>query len=175
VPWLEQCFARANRIAAGKETAIVYAPADWAFKKAVRMIEKEQLTPLNNPDGQQELLSGNTQDREGNGEAKPWIIPIGSKAHLAGETVSVPQLDLPPCSPSDAEKILRKNINGVITAFINRQHHGNKQAHQKLLYRRMRLICAKPIKDMNQKELEKVWLWVRTEFEKEEVRYEQSI
>jgi superfamily II DNA or RNA helicase len=164
VPWLEQCFARANRIAPCKGAAIVYAPADWAFKKAMRMIEQEQLTPLNNPDGQQELLSGNAQDREGNGEAKPWIIPIGSRARLAGETVSEPPLDFPPCSPSEAEKILRKNINVAITAFINRQAHGNKQAHQKMLYRRMRLICAKPVNDMNQKELTAVWLWVRKEY-----------
>jgi hypothetical protein len=170
VPWLEQCFARANRIAPCKDTAIVYAPADWAFKKAVKMIEQEQLTPLNNPDGQQELLSGNAQDHEGNGEAKPWIIPIGSRAHLGGETVAAPQLDLPPCSPSDAEKILRKNINGVITAFINRQTHGNKQAHQKILYRRMRLMCAKPVAEMNQKELIVVWQWVRKEYGKEGTR-----
>jgi hypothetical protein len=33
-----------------------------------------------------------------------------------------------------------------------------------MLYRKMRLICAKPIKDMNQKELEKVWLWARKEY-----------
>jgi superfamily II DNA or RNA helicase len=166
VPWLEQCFARANRVAPGKETAIVYAPADWAFKKAVRMIEEEQLAPLNNPDGQQELLSGNAQDREGSGEAKPWIIPIGSRAQLAEETISEPPLALPPCSPSEAEKLLRKNINLIVTDFINRQHHGNKKAHQKMLYRKMRLICAKPIKDMNQQELEKVWLWARKEYGK---------
>jgi superfamily II DNA or RNA helicase len=165
VPWLEQCFARANRIAPCKDTAIVYAPADWAFKKAVKMIEKEQLTPLNNPDRQQELLPGNAQGYEGTGEAKPWIIPISSRAHIAGETASVPQLDLPPCSPSDAEKILRKNINGIITTFINRHAHGSKQAHQKILYRRMRLICAKPVKDMNQKELTAVWLWVKKEYQ----------
>jgi hypothetical protein len=170
VPWLEQCFARANRIAPCKDTAIVYAPADWAFKKAVRMIEREQLTPLNNPEGQEELLSGNGQDREGNGEAKPWIIPVSSKANIVRETMSEPSLDIPPCSPSDAEKILRKNINGVITAFINRQHHGNKQAHSKILYRRMKLICNKPVKDMNQSELEKVWLWFRKEYGTEGVK-----
>jgi superfamily II DNA or RNA helicase len=170
VPWLEQCFARANRIAPCKDTAIVYAPADWAFKKAVRMIEKEQLTPLTNPDGQQEMLSGNAQDREGNGGAKPWIIPIGSKAHLAGEAAPVPHPDLPLCSPSDAEKILRKNISKQIQIFIDKQNHGNKQAYQKMIYRRMRLICAKPVKDMNQKELEKVWLFVRKEYGNEGAR-----
>jgi hypothetical protein len=134
------------------------------------MIEKEQLTPLNNPDEQQGLISGNAQESEGNGEAKPWIIPIGSRAHLDGDTVATPQPALPPCSPSDAEKILRKNINNIITTFINRHAHGNKQAHQKMLYRRMRLICAKPVADMNQKELEKIWLWLRKEYGNEGVK-----
>lgn len=68
VPWLEQCFARANRTAPGKREAVVYAPADWAFKKAVRMIEAEQLTPLNNPEGQEELFTvGGQEEREGGG------------------------------------------------------------------------------------------------------------
>ena len=40
VPWLEQCFARANRMAVGKEKAVIYAPADWAFRKVVKMIER---------------------------------------------------------------------------------------------------------------------------------------
>ena len=51
VPWLEQCFARANRLATGKKRAIVFAPADWSFKKAVKMIRNEELVPLS--DGQE--------------------------------------------------------------------------------------------------------------------------
>jgi hypothetical protein len=163
VPWLEHCFARANRIAPCKNDAVVYAPADWAFKKAVRMIEKEQLTPLNNPDGQQELLSKGEQ-REGGGEEKPWVIPVSSKANIAGTDDPAPQRELPPCSPSKAEKILRKNINSVISQFLDKQHHGNKQAHSKILYRRLRLVCAKPVADMNIKELTDVWLWVKKEY-----------
>ena len=163
VPWLEQCFARANRIAPMKEKAIVYAPADWAFRKAVKMIEQEQLVPLSNPDNQQELLSQNKEEREGDGDGRPWIIPVSSKAK-DGNTEAPPPIDLPPCSPSEAEKILRKNINGVITAHLNKQAHGNKQAHSRMLYRRMKLICDKPVADMNQKELETVWLWVKREY-----------
>jgi superfamily II DNA or RNA helicase len=163
VPWLEQCFARANRIAPCKDDAVVYAPADWAFKKAVRMIEKEQLTPLNNPEGQQELLAKGEQ-REGGGEAKPWIIPLSSRANLDGSAVAPPPLDLPPCSPSDAEKILRKNISKQVQIFIDKQNHGNKQAHSNMLYRRMRLICSKNIADMNLNELTAVWLWIRKEY-----------
>jgi hypothetical protein len=164
-PWLEQCFARANRIAPCKDHAVVYAPADWAFRKAVRMIEKEQLTPLNNPAGQEELFTGGKQEQgEGNGEARPWIIPVSSKANIAGIDEPEPQVELPPCSPSEAEKILRKNINGIISRFIDRKSPGNKQAHTRMLYRRLRLVCEKPVKDMNQGELEKVWLWVKREY-----------
>jgi hypothetical protein len=165
VPWLEQCFARANRIAPCKDDAVVYAPADWAFKKAVKMIETEQLVSLENPEGQQELsLNGKQPKHEGEGGRKPWIIPIGSKAHLAGGADPAPKIEFPPCSPSEAEKILRKNINGIITRFLDRKSPGNKQAHQKILYRRIRLVCGKPVKDMNQSELEKVWLWVKREY-----------
>jgi superfamily II DNA or RNA helicase len=161
VPWLEQCFARGNRIAPMKDRAVIYAPADWAFKKAIKMIEAEQLVPLENPEVQQELLS--EEQREGGGKQRPWIIPVSSRADI-GNSDSVPGVDHPPCSPSEAEKILRKNINGIISRFLDRQSPGNKQAHSRMLYRRLRLVCEKPVKDMNQGELEKVWLWVKREY-----------
>jgi superfamily II DNA or RNA helicase len=165
VPWLEQCFARANRVRPMKPRSVVYAPADWAFKKAIRMIEREQLTPLNNPEEQEELFTaGKKEQPEGNGEARPWIIPVSSKANIAGASEMEAQIELPPCSPSEAEKILRKNINAIISHFVDRQSPGNKQAHSRMLYRRMRLVCGKPVKDMNQSELEKVWLWVKREY-----------
>jgi len=163
LPWLEQCFARANRIAPRKERALVIAPADWQFKKVIRMIEQEQLVPLSNPDNQQDLIPSQDNAGEGNGEARPWIIPVSSRAK--GENEPAPAaIVLPPCSPSDAEKILRKNINGIVTAFLNEQGHGNKQAHQKMLYRRMKLVCPKPVAEMNQTELETVWIWVKREY-----------
>jgi superfamily II DNA or RNA helicase len=166
VPWLEQCFARANRIAPRKNDAVVFAPADWAFKKAVRMIEREQLTPLNNPEGQEELFaSGKQEQREGTGEAKPWIIPVSSTADITGSSPDTePQVELLPCTPSEAEKILRKNISKQIQDFVDKQNYGNKQAQSKMLYRRMRLICSKSIADMNMKELTDVWLWIKREY-----------
>jgi superfamily II DNA or RNA helicase len=169
VPWLEQCFARANRICPDKHKAVIYAPADWAIKKAVRMIRQEQLAPLKNPEGQTELDMQNSQvggdEREGGGGAKPWIIPISSSAETSGRLEASASPDLPQgCPPSEAEKILRKNINGIITAFLDKQPHGNKQAQSKMLYRRMRLICEKPVSNMNQRELEKAWLWVMKEY-----------
>jgi hypothetical protein len=75
-----------------------------------------------------------------------------------------------PCTPSEAEKILKKNINGIVSQFLDRQTPGSKQAQSRMLYRRLRLVCAKPVKDMNQGELEKVWLWVRKEYGHEGVK-----
>jgi superfamily II DNA or RNA helicase len=168
VPWLEQCFARANRPAPCKTDAVVYAPADWAFRKAVRMIEAERLTPLKNPEGREEPDPQTSEDNGVEGEgggARPWIIPIGSKADIAAcDTAPDMRQDAPPCPPSEAEKILRKNINGIITAFLDGKPHGVKMAHGKMLYRRMRLVCEKPVADMKLKELEAVWLWVRKEY-----------
>jgi hypothetical protein len=68
------------------------------------------------------------------------------------------------CPPSEAEKILRKNINGVVSAFLDRQPHGGKLAHSKMLYRRMRLVYGKPLAEMNREDLEKVWVWARQEY-----------
>jgi len=33
-----------------------------------------------------------------------------------------------------------------------------------MLYRRMRLVCPKPVADMCLGELEKIWLWVAKEY-----------
>lgn len=165
MPWLEQCFARGNRLAPGKNRAIVFAPADHMFRKAVRMIEREQLVPLANPDDQLELSTPQKKRSEGTGEARPWIIPVGSIAHVDGSAKTEPvKIDLPPCSPSEAEKILRKNINLHINTYLDSVKNGSKVAYQKILYRRMRLQVQKPIAEMKLKELEKVWIWLKTEY-----------
>lgn len=165
VPWLEQCFARANRLAPGKKRAIVFAPADWAFKKAVGMIKREELVPLS--DGQNELFGGDEEESEGtgNGQARPWIIPLSSSAEGTdgGNRVDI-KPDLPPCPPSEMEKILRKNINGIINDYLASLRPGMKQTYSRMLYRRMRLVVAKPVSEMTGKELEKVWIWLRREY-----------
>lgn len=164
VPWLEQCFARANRLSKGKARAVVFAPADWTFKKAVRMIKREELVPLS--DGQQELF-GNDEERgenSGNGQARPWIIPLSSVAEDTKVSGAETKADLPPCAPSDAEKILRKNINGIIGGYLASVRAGSKQAYSKMLYRRMRLVVAKPVAEMTLGELEKIWIWLRREY-----------
>ena len=165
VPWLEQCFARANRLAPGKKRAVVFAPADWAFKKAVGMIKREELVPLS--DGQNELFGGNEEqsDGTGNGQARPWIIPLSSSAEGTdgGNRVDI-KPDLPPCPPSEMEKILRKNINGIINDYLASLRPGMKQTYSRMLYRRMRLVVAKPVSEMTGKELEKVWIWLRREY-----------
>ncbi len=163
VPWLEQCFARANRLAPGKTRAICFAPADWAFKKAVGMIRREELVPLS--DGQQELaLGGGRNESNGSGNARPWIIPLSSSAEGADGSAAEKKPELPPCPPSEMEKILRKNISGIISAYLDGVNNGSKQVYSKMLYRRMRLVVPKPVSEMNGRELEKVWIWLRREY-----------
>lgn len=163
VPWLEQCFARANRLAPGKRRAVVFAPADWAFKKAVGMIKREDLVPLSN--GQQELFGGEERgEGNGNDNARPWIIPLSSRAEGADGNTGGVTPALPPCPPSEAEKILRKNINGIISGYLATVRAGNKQTYSRMLYRRMRLVVPKPVPEMSATELEKVWVWLRREY-----------
>lgn len=167
VPWLEQCFARANRLAFGKKRAVVFAPADWAFKKAVEMIRREELVPLGNHEEQGGIF-GSDQERTG-GEARPWIIPLSSSMEFggSGNLVCREKLEgsgIPPCPPSEAEKILRKNISGIISSFLATLPPGNKQTQSRMLYRRMRLVVPKKIDAMTLKELEKVWVWVKKEY-----------
>ena len=162
VPWLEQCFARANRLAPGKKRAVVFAPADWSFKKAVKMIKNEELVPL--CDGQQDLFQNDEKtEGSGNGQARPWIIPLSSTAEGAENKTEV-KIDLPPCAPSEMEKILRKNINSIIEGYLSKVRPGSRMAHSRILYRRLRLIVPKPVAEMTGKELEKAWMWVRCEY-----------
>lgn len=166
VPWLEQMIARANRLAPGKSRAVVFAPADHQFKRARKMIEAEQLVPLANPDEQMDLAPAEEQRGEGSGEARPWIIPVGST--VIDGSVPRPSVfetcNLPPCSHSQAEKILRKNIHDHIAAVLEPVLNGSKVAYQKILYRRLRIQVQKPVAEMSLKELETVWMWLRKEY-----------
>lgn len=163
VPWLEQCFARANRLAPGKKRAIVFAPADWSFKKAVKMIKNEELVPLS--DGQGDLFeSAEKNEGNGNGQARPWIIPLSSTAEGVEGNRIENRPDLPPCTPSQMEKILRKNINVIIENYLATVRPGSKQTYSRMLYRRLRLIVPKPVAEMTGKELEKIWIWLKKEY-----------
>ena len=62
------------------------------------------------------------------------------------------------------EKILRKNINGIISSYLATVNNGSKQAYSRMLYRRLRLVVPKPVSEMTGKELEKVWIWLRREY-----------
>jgi hypothetical protein len=121
------------------------------------------LSPLKSPEGQQELLAAEEQ-REGSGQERSWIIPLSSRAIDRTDAPGLRKVELSPCAPSEAEKILRKNIHGVVSAYLNQQVPGNRLTQSKMLYRRMRLICNKPVDEMKQSELEQVWLWVCREY-----------
>jgi len=76
---------------------------------------------LGNPDSQKELLADGGQERgEGSGEARPWIIPLSSSAEIGDGVVDIQSPVPSPLPPSEAERMLRKNINNAVTAFLSR-------------------------------------------------------
>lgn len=85
-------------------------------------------------------------------------------AEGADDTRAEKKAELPPCPPSEMEKILRKNINGIISSYLATVNNGSKQAYSRMLYRRLRLVVPKPVSEMTGKELEKVWIWLRREY-----------
>ena len=128
------------------------------------MIKNEELVPLS--DGQGDLFSDAEKsgaEGSGTGQARPWIIPLSSTAEGAGNKTEI-KPELPPCPPSEMEKILRKNINSIIEGYLATVRPGSKQAYSRMLYRRLRLIVPKPVAEMTGKELEKIWIWLKKEY-----------
>ena len=155
IPWLEQLFARGNRLFPGKKEAFVYGPADEALLLAIRAIENEQEQYINESkkeqagDSEQELFSG---EREG-------IQPLRSSAELGeslpefqlGEAGGIDQI----MSPSKIEKELKNQIRGRIKNYLDKQRPGNRKTATDLFYKRIKRIFGKGFDHMNRDELEK--------------------
>lgn len=168
VPWLEQCFARANRKAPGKPFGVVWGPADRAFLEAGRMIELEQIIPLKErPEDTSTSGSGDTgQEGNGAGPGRPGIQPLWS-AVIGAENIPGMQPDViqgPAIAPSEAERILRENIRAIRKAVIEGARPGSQQALQKIFDRVMRQETGRPIEEQNSQELEASWMVAREKF-----------
>ncbi len=136
VPWLEQCFARANRTYQWKTCGVVYGPNDDKFREAIRKIEEEQEQGLR--EKEERDGSGDEDDGEG-GAARPWIMPIGSEAYTdpvqfeleGGKEKEKPNGGL---APSKAEKLLRSEIAKHIEIYIGGKRAGSKAAYARIIH-----------------------------------------
>lgn len=143
VPWLEQCFARANRRAPGKVAGFIYGPADARFREAIRAIEEEQELALRDM-GQGGEEGEPREGGAGEGFGRPGIRPIGSQAHrAAGEGLPLFEEDASPrpdggLTPRAAERLLRKQIADHIEARLAKTRPGSKAAVSRLIHRDLR-------------------------------------
>lgn len=144
VPWLEQCFARANRRAPGKVAGFVFGPADARFREAIQAIEEEQALALREAGGREGGGSEEREGGEGSGFGRPGIRPIGSQAHRDGgeELFAPPELAAPRpdggLTPREAERLLRKQISEHIESRIARTRPGSQAAIRRLIHRDLR-------------------------------------
>lgn len=153
VPWLEQCFARANRRAEGKTCGVIYGPADQMFLHAMRMIEEEQRPGLKDEDAQRKKSANPVELVEG--MAAPQIEPLWSSAH------GIPTEGPAPIPHSEMERVLRDNIRAIKRDVISRKRPGAIQSAERVLNMRIRAVVDKSIDDMSVEELTAVWQMLR--------------
>lgn len=158
VPWLEQCFARANRLSPNKTCGMIYAPKDFRFLSAITMINHSQLLPIQL---QRELELKKKEAFEG--EAKPWIIPIGSQAAGVDHETELKAVERH-ISPSQQEKILKQEIRKIRKLLSNSKRPGATKAALNVFDARIKLLHNKKIDDMNKEELESAWVFAREKY-----------
>jgi superfamily II DNA or RNA helicase len=158
VPWLEQCFARANRTAPGKKEGFIYGPKDVRFLSAIRSIEAEQVLALK-PAPESEEKAAREVPEFVEGTAKPWITPIGSEAYRAvGVELEKDERPDGGMTPKEAERLLRTQIADHIDLYLSRCRPGSKAAYSSIIHRKLKAaVGGKPREDCTVKELTKQW------------------
>lgn len=156
VPWLEQCFARANRRAEGKTRGVIYGPADHLFLHAMRMIESEKRPGLKDEEAQRKNSDNPVELVEG--LTAPQIEPLWSTAH--GVTISQPA----PIPQSEMERVLRDNIRAIKRDVLSRKRAGALLAAERLIGLQIRAIVNKTLEEMSIEELTTVWTMLRGKY-----------
>lgn len=165
VPWLEQCFARANRRAPGKVAGFIFGPADWRFRDAIASIEAEQVQAIRDAaEAQGEAPAGDSEGGEGSGFGRPGIRPIGSAAYreaseeLFAEPEPAPERPDGGMTPREAERLLRKQIADHIEAKLAKTRPGSKGPITRLIYRDLANVAGgKKREDCTVAELAAQW------------------
>lgn len=152
VPWLEQCFARANRVTPGKRFGVVYGPADHLFLGAMHAIKNEIRAGVKDEPKQQ---SGGSDGEGFGGSARLTIEPLWSSAH------GVASMQPEALSPSVMEGVLRDNIRAIRRDVVSKKRAGAIQSAERVFNLRVRAVVDKAIDDMDVAELTSVWTELR--------------
>lgn len=156
VPWLEQTFARANRVDEGKPHGVVYGPADYLFLQAMRMIENEERPGLKE-DEERRTPSANPVELV-ESVAAPKIEPLWSTAHGVADVQPMP------IAQSEMERVLLDNIRAIKRAVLTQKRPGAIQTAEKVMNMRIRLVADKKLEDMSIEELAAVWDMMRKNY-----------
>jgi len=155
IPWLEQMFARGNRIwGSWKKHCTIFLPNDIRIIKAINIIKSEQLVAIGE---QREAQGERDPDFIPEGESEPWINPLNSNADHHQEYTP----DLSFITPSTQEEILKKEIRNIKEHVLSGKSQGAQLIATKIFYKRARLVCDKTLDLMTLPELTKVWMKLR--------------
>lgn len=135
VPWLEQCFARANRTAPGKVAGYVFGPMDKRLMAAIKAIEDEQAQALKDL-AESDWAKAPASPEASGGIGRPTIKPIGSQAYGHDGMAILPPIQRPDggLTPKEAERLLRTEIAKHIDAYIGQKRAGSKAAYMRIIH-----------------------------------------
>jgi superfamily II DNA or RNA helicase len=135
VPWLEQCFARANRTAPGKVAGYVFGPMDKRLMAAIKAIEDEQAQALKDL-AESDWAKAPASPEASGGIGRPTIKPIGSQAYGHDGMIILPPIQRPDggLTPREAEHLLRTEIAKHIDAYIGQKRAGSKAAYMRIIH-----------------------------------------
>lgn len=164
VPWLEQCFARANRTAPGKMAGFVYGPADSRFMEAINSIELEQASALQDAQCRFDTTGSVPEGEEVQGPGRPGIRPIGSQAYRSDGMEIEPPIELHDggMTPRQAELLLRQQIARHIEIRLSKARSGSKSAYSKIIHAQLKeLVGEKAREDCSVEELTRQWAFLK--------------
>ena len=123
IPWLEQLFARVNRLDDGKTCGWVFGPMDKNFEDAIISIEKEQQLAIEMKEKREREGSGGLSERK-------EIIPLQSGA-IGVNIQDVINQELP-MSPSEEEEFLKKEIEDHISKYVKGKRYDKRHVNKSI-------------------------------------------
>lgn len=96
-PWLEQCFARANRISKNKGQGFIFAPDDPDFRNVMETIRLQQLAAVRDDDGDRIERKSGDEENELKGSILPQASQLTNSSAYSlknGQHVSSEQYDI---------------------------------------------------------------------------------
>jgi superfamily II DNA or RNA helicase len=158
IPWLDQLFARGNRLYPEKHCAWIYGPADPEFLEAIVTIEQEQLIPISD-DG---FMSGESSEAGEGGGQRRWINPLKSEADIEHDFDLNGYASGIPISKQESE--LRSIIRRMKNHHLNNARAGAQKTRRRVMDRTIRATVDKSLKEMTLNELMRVHTMMRDRF-----------